>query len=266
MRLGTLGSRLTFAGQATQALVSAGEHDSDIAYFDTMDRVAEAVFAGVVEGGVLTSETSHTQATDTVKRMLAGDRLFIAEEIVVPYHCALLGKPGTRLEDITHVGGHGSLRQCGEFLRTKLSHATSQMHDKNSVVAAREVLEGDGSIAVIATEAVAHEFGLEVIEHDVDLGSAGGWWVLTSSMPTPRSDADHLAVVVEGQAQLDRLLVDLHASGLAVRTITNLPSGRIFEYGYLVTARTRDGAPIHARQYDALDADIRGVFASSTAP
>lgn len=265
MRLGTLGSKLTFAGQATVALLETGDHDERIEYFDTMDAVVEAVFAGTVDGGVLTSETSNTAATDTVKRILAGDRLYISREIIVPYHCALLGKPGTKIEDIKHVGGHGSLRQCREFLSTKLSHATAEMHRKNSVVAAREVLEGDGSIAVIATEAVASELGLEIIERDVDLGSAGGWWVLTSSFPEPPADADHLALLVEGQQQLNTVVRQLADQNLALRTVTNEPSGRIFEYRYFVTARTADGAAITPDQYASLDADVRGVFTTTTA-
>lgn len=264
MKLGTLGSRLTFAGQATESLVARGDHDREVAYFATMDDVVAAIHAGQVEGGVLTSETSHTQITDTVARMLAGDRLFIAEEIVVPYHCALLGKPGTRLEDITHVGGHGSIRQCREFLETKLSHATAEMHRKNSVVAAREVLDGDGSTAVIATEAVAAELGLEIIERDVDHGSVGGWWVLTAAMTAPVPHADHIAVVAEGQHRLDSVLHDLAAHGLAVRTVTNQSSGQIFEYRYLVTARTADGTPIAEAQYAPFGSELRGVFATAS--
>lgn len=265
MKLGTLGSRLTFAGQATEALLAQGEHDPEVAYFATMDDVVAAIHEGVVEGGVLTSETSHTQATDTVARMLAGDRLFVAEEIVVPYHCALLGKPGTRLEDIVHVGGHGSIRQCREFLETKLSHATAEMHRKNSVVAAREVRDGDGSVAVIATEAVAAEFGLEIIERDVDHGSVGGWWVLTAALTEPAAHADHVVLVVEGQSRLDSVLRELFARGLAIRTVTNQSSGQLFEYRYLVTARTADGAPITEAQYASFGAELRGVFATTTA-
>lgn len=264
MKLGTLGSPLTFAGQATLALVANGRHDPDIVYFDTMDAVVDGIRDGSVEGGILTSETSNTAATDTVKRMLEGDRLYIAEEIIVPYHCALLVKPGTRLEQIRHVGGHGSIRQCREFLETKLAHATAEMHRKNSVVAAREVLESDGSVAVIATEAVAHELGLEILERDVDGGSAGGWWVLTSSFVEATPAADHLALVVEGQAALDAVVRDLHARGLVVRTITNQPSGEIFEYRYLVTARAGGGRPLTPDQYTSLDADVRGVFTTTT--
>lgn len=261
--VGTLGSLLTFAGQATDTLVRLRPHLGEPSYFPTMDAVADAVLDQTIELGVLTSETSRTACTDTVARMLAGDRLFVADEILVPYHCALLGKPGTRLEDIRHVGGHGSLRQCGEFLRTRLPNATAAMHEKNSVVAAREVLDGDGSIAVIATEATGVELGLEIIERDVDGGAVGAWWALAASLQTP-PDADHIAVKVEGTDALSTVLASFPEHGLVLRSVTNQPTGELFHYRYLITARTTDGRPVGGGALSAFGDDLVGVFASAT--
>lgn len=264
IRIGTLGSSLTFAGQATAALRSCRKGLGEPAYFPTMDAVVDAVLDGTVDAGVLTSETSRTACTDTVARMLAGDPLFVLDEVVVPYHCALLGKPGTTIGEIRHVGGHGSIRQCGEFLRRRLPHATTQMHRLNSVEAAREVLDGDGSIAVIATEALATEFGLEIIERDVDGGAVGGWWALGAGLEI-RPGADHLAVLVDGSAALGEALAVLDRHRLAIRTITNAPTGEIFHYRYLITARTADGGAVPAEAVAALGNAVVGVFASTIA-
>lgn len=262
--VGTLGSVFTFAGQATAALLANRGAKAVTSYLSTMDAVVEAVLDGRIDQGVLTSETSRTACTDTAARLLAGDPLFIVEEIVVPYHCALLVRPGTTLEDIRHVGGHGSLRQCQEFLRTRLPRATAQMHEQNSVVAAREVLEGDGTTAVVATEALAAELGLTILERDVDGGAAGGWWALASKLDVA-GDADHVALRVEGADELNRMLAVLTVHGLVVRTITNQPSGEIFRYRYLITARTADAAPVSAQTLDSLGPAVVGAFASSTA-
>lgn len=260
-RIGTLGSLFTFAGQATAALLE-GRGDAEPTYLPTMDDVAAAVLDRTIDLGVLTSETSRTACTDTAARILAGDPLFIVEEIVVPYHCALLVRPATRLEEIRHVGGHGSLRQCGEFLRTRLPHATVQMHEQNSVVAAQEVLAGDGTTAVVATEALAAELGLQVLAHDVDGGAAGGWWALGSDLVVPEG-ADHVALRVEGADELNRALAMLAVRGLAIRTITNQPSGEIFQYRYLITAHTTDGRPVAAGVVAGLGAAVVGVFTST---
>jgi prephenate dehydratase len=261
--VGTLGSVLTFAGQATAALLSRRPELGEPAYLPTMDAVVEAVLDGTIDLGVLTSETSRTACTDTVARMLAGDRLYVVDEILVPYHCALQVKPGTRLEQIKHVGGHGSIRQCGDFLRTRLPGVTAAMHRQNSVVAAREVLEGDGSTAVIATEALAAEFGLEILEHDVDGGAVGGWWALSADLRRP-DGADHLALRIDGAGALAVAMARLDEAGLVVRTVTNQPTGELFAYRYLLTAHTADGRALDAAIVDAFGDQVVGVFTSTT--
>ncbi len=261
--IGTLGSELTFAGQATSALL---EHRPELAgpvYFPTMDGVVEAVLDGRIDYGVLTSETSHTACTETAARLLAGEKLFIADEIVVPYHCALLGKPGSWLAGITRVGGHGSIRQCRRFLAERLPHAQVDIHQQNSVAAAREVLDGDGSMAVIATEAAARALGLEIIERDVDGGSTAGWWALASTLDI-QPGADHLAVRVDGSAELGEILARLAPLGLDIRTITNAPTGELFRYRYLLVLRTRDGGPVSGHAIDTFGPRLVGVFATSS--
>lgn len=260
-RIGTLGSISTFAGQATKALLG-GREGEELTYLPTMDDVVAAVLARTIDVGVLTSETSRTACTDTAARILSGDPLFIVAEVVVPYHCALLVRPGTLLEDIRHVGGHGSLRQCGEFLRTHLPQASVQMHDLNSVVAAREVLAGDGTTAVVGTEALAQELGLEILTPDIDGGAAGGWWALAADPEHP-DGADHVALRVEGSDELNRVLAVLAVHGLTIRTITNQPSGEIFQYRYLITARTSDGRPLAADVVAGLGSAVVGIFASA---
>jgi prephenate dehydratase len=263
-RFATLGSSFTFAGQATEALLRhRSAPDAQCDYFPTMDAVAEAVLDGVVDAGVLTSETSRTACTDTAARILAGDPLFVVDEIVVPYRCALLGRPGTRIDQVTHVGGHGSIRQCAEFLRTRMPHASAAMHEQNSVVAAQEVLDGDGTTAVIATEALAHHLGLEVLETEVDGGALGGWWAL-AARPSRPAGATHVALRVVGSAALTRSLATLSGSGLQVRTVTNQPTGDLFNYRYLVTARTVDARAVPDDVLDAVGDHLVGVFSTTT--
>ncbi|MCX4817981.1 hypothetical protein OG601_46210 [Streptomyces sp. NBC_01239] len=262
-RLGTLGSELTFAGQAALAF-RAGHPDLETpAYFPTMDDVVAAVLDGRVDGGLLTSETSHTAVTDTFARVLGGDRLFVAAEVIVPYRCALLGRPGTALADIRQVGGHGSIRQCRRFLAEQLPGVRAEMHRQNSVEAAREVLHGDGTRAVIGTEATAARFGLEILAHDIDDGSVGAWWVLTDR-PRHDSDATHLALLADGSDRLDAVLTRAREQGLRPRTVTNGPTGELFRYRYLVILESADGVPLAPETADAFDADPVGAFTSVT--
>ncbi|MET7422163.1 prephenate dehydratase domain-containing protein [Dactylosporangium sp. NPDC005555] len=262
--IGTLGSPLTFAGQATaQLLARRSDEPGEPAYFPTMDAVVAAVLGADIDLGVLTSETSRTACTDTAARILAGEPLFVVDEIVVPYHCMLLGKPGTALADIRHVGGHGSIRQCRRFLAESLPHAQVEMHEQNSVAAARDVLAGDGTHAVIGTAALGRELGLEVVAADVDDGAAGGWWALSAKPDRPEG-ADHAAVRVTGAEELEDATARARAHGLRLRTVTNQPTGELFRYGYLMTLRSERG-PIAAAVLDDFGPALVGAFTTSTA-
>lgn len=260
-RLGTLGGELTFAGQAARAFTDLHPQLRAPAYFPTMDEVAAAVLDGRVDGGLLTSETSNTACTDTFTRLLRGEELFVAAEIVVPYRCALMGRPGAELGDITAVVGHGSLRQCTRFLSTHLPGAKVRMHEQNSIAAAHEVLAGDGHTAVVGTLALAARTGLEVMYTDVDDGSTGAWWVLTAR-PSAGAGADHLALLVDGAAALGDVTAQAARSGLRVRTVTNAATGRLFEYRYLVVLASEDGAPLTDAVLDAFTPRLAGAFTS----
>lgn len=262
-RFGTLGGELTFAGQAARAFADLHPDLGPTAYLPTMDEVAAAVVDGRLDGGLLTSETSNTGCTDTFARLLRGDRLYVAAEIVVPYRCALIVRPGTVLGAITTVVGHGSLRQCARFLSASLPDAEVRMHGQNSIAAAQEVLAGDGTTAVVGTEALAGRFGLEILAHDIDDGSTGAWWVLTSELAAGPG-ADHLAVLADGAEALGDVLGRAARLGLRPRTVTNGATGRIFAYRYLAVLETTDGAslaPDVLDEFSAADgAQLVGAF------
>ena len=75
----------------------------------------------------------------------------------------LLGKPGASIEQITLVLGHGSLRLCERILNRLLPNAELQIHPENSMAAARDVMNSDGTVAVIGTSRSKEDLGLELL-------------------------------------------------------------------------------------------------------
>lgn len=174
----TLGGPDTFAGQATSAFLQASESDVTVEYRPTMEAVWSALRAGDAETILLTAESTHAGMTDVAGEVLRDPELTVLAEVVLPYHCALLGKPGTQLREVQHVTGHGSLVQCQGYLQRELPWADVAVHRENSVVAAREVLDGDGSLAVVGSLGAAKRLGLAILARDVDDGSRGAWWII----------------------------------------------------------------------------------------
>jgi prephenate dehydratase len=235
----TLGGPGTFAGQATQAFLMRDPAIGPVEYLPTMDEVWEAASSGAVDSAVLTSETTNTSLQEIATRLLApGSGLSVNGEVLVPYHCLLLGKPGTRLEQIRLVLGHGSLVHCRRYLAEHLPRAEVRMHEKNSLAAAAEVLAGDGSIAVVGTALSAQSNGLAVLARDVDLGSVGSWWIMSRQLRvSPQPDVVLVAVSSTSPAALSDLLAQARSVGLTLRGIAPVPAGRLFGYHYLVVFR-----------------------------
>jgi len=201
-----------------------------------MDQVWAAVSIGEVDCGILTSETTHTGLVEIAPHLVNREHpLYVFGELVVPYRCMLLGKPGTHLEAIKLVLGHGSLKQCSSFFKEQMPDVEVRIHRQNSLAAATEVLEGDGTIAVVGTEHSARENGLSVLVQDVDRGSEGAWWLLTRApYVSPQPD-----VVIVGKRSgdgnlLGELICRMHFHGFGLRSIAAVNLDRIFEYGHLL--------------------------------
>ncbi|MGH3200823.1 MAG: prephenate dehydratase domain-containing protein [Streptosporangiaceae bacterium] len=238
----TLGGPGTFAGQATRAFLTRMPGLGPVEYLSTMDEIWAAVSAGAVDSAVLTSETTNTGLDDIGRHLLAPEAaLHVNGEILVPYHCMLLGRPGTSLDRIRLVLGHGSLVHCRGFLAERLPQAAVRMHDQNSLAAAAEVLAGDGDTAVVGTVLSAETNGLAVLERDIDRGSVGVWWIMSRELRiAPRPDVLVVGVSSADEGALGDLLGRARRVGLTLRGLTAVGAGSLFRYRYLVVLRSEN--------------------------
>ena len=177
--VGALGGPGTFASQAAEHLRARYPAWGAVRYAPTGDELWAALADGRLDVLVQTAETDQHGFSAVHARIAAPTgRAFVIAEAVVPYACALLAKPGTRLADVRQVLGHGSIQQCRQFLDEHLPHATVTMHGQNSMAAAEEVAAGDGTLALVGTRITAELNGLAVLATDVDGGSVANFWAL----------------------------------------------------------------------------------------
>ena len=235
----TLGGPGTFAGQATRAFVTRMPKLGPVQYLSSMDEIWAAVSSGVVDSAVLTSETTNTGLEAIARHLLVSETgLHVNGEILVPYRCMLLGRPGTSLDRIRVVLGHGSLIHCQGFLAERLPQAEARMHDQNSLAAAAEVLAGDGDIAVVGTLLSAETNGLAVLERDIDRGSVGAWWIMSRELRvSPRPDVLVVGVGSAAEGALGDLLGRMQGVDMTLRGIAAVGGGSIFRYDYLAVFR-----------------------------
>jgi chorismate mutase/prephenate dehydratase len=244
LRVGTLGSAATFAGEATARLVTLRPDFGAPAYFPSMDACWGALASGSVDVAVLgverTGQPNHGQA-------VIAQGFCVIDQIDLPLRCSLYVKPGARAENIRLITGHGSINQCGAWLDRHFPGVPRQIHALNSVAAAREVLSGDGSAAVIGSRSLPRVIaGLTRLAEDIDDGAVCRWWAV-SATPSFSETADTavLAGRIGPDGTLGALAAAMTANGFAIATAAAFPVDRgvgVYDYllGFTGDGRTAD--------------------------
>ena len=128
--------------------------------------VIEAVAAGEADFGVLPVENSCAGPVEEVRQLLAQTDLPVIAMHPLPVRMHLLAPEGTRMEDVRRIVSHPiALLQCKETLEAIGIEVEAA---SNTAAAAKAVAEaGDGSTAVLASEAAASIYGLTILRRNV---------------------------------------------------------------------------------------------------
>ena len=138
-----------------------------ILYFNSFDKVFEAVESGICPYGVLPVENSSAGSVAAVYDLMQKHRFHIVRALKLRIRHVLLGNPGARVGGPKEISSHPhALSQCGGFLGSHPS--IRSVPAINTAVAARE-LAASGRIdrAVIASRECAELYGLRILAEDV---------------------------------------------------------------------------------------------------
>lgn len=138
-----------------------------ILYFNSFDKVFEAVESGICPYGVLPVENSSAGSVAAVYDLMQKHRFHIVRALKLRIRHVLLGNPGASVGGLKEIASHPhALSQCGGFLGSHPS--IKSVPAINTAVAARE-LAASGRIdrAVIASRECAELYGLRILAEDV---------------------------------------------------------------------------------------------------
>jgi prephenate dehydratase len=238
LTLGALGGPHTFNAQAAKQLMRHYPQFGEIHYFPTSDAVLQAALRGDVTAACGQEQTSKDGFHTGMQARIAapGSRLYAVAEIAQAYHCSLLGKSGSRREQVRRVLGHsGSVTHSRSWLERNLPDAAIEIVETNSIGAARAALESDGSVASVGSPDLAKELGLTEIACDIDDGSVVNYWAV-SLEPLFDPMPDRLAVAgrFRGEGQMSHMICALRDSGFDLHAVFPRASGTVlYEYDYV---------------------------------
>ena len=206
---------------------------------DTFKDVMEAVQNGNADFGVLPIENTTTGGiTDSYDLLMEYDNYLVGEHVVKIEH-ALLGVPGTKIEDILKVYSHSQgLSQCRKFfdehpeIRPVVSKSTSE--------SAKRVMEAnDVSLAAIASKRAADIYGLDILEECLNTEDRNSTrFIIVTSKKQYLPNANKISICFElphESGSLYKMLSHIMYNNLNMTKIESRPiPGRSFEYRFFV--------------------------------
>jgi prephenate dehydratase len=237
LRVGTLGSATTFAGEATAQLCRRRADFADARYFATMDACWDELARGTVDVVVLSAE----RTGQPHHAWFVVDRGFsVMDRIAVPLGCNLYVKRGAAKRDVRAITGHGAIHLCTAFLDREFPGIAREVHGQNSVEAARAVASGDGSLAVVGSASLPSQVaGLELSAAQIDGGAICSWWAVSRE---PHHVSDPTVAIVAAElgpdGRLGTLADALGGAGFGLSVAASFPvTGPISTYRYLLEGR-----------------------------
>jgi Prephenate dehydratase len=234
IRIGTLGSAATFAGEATSRMRELYPEFSEAVYFPSMDDCWRELKQGTVDAVIVgTERTGQPHHGGPV----IAHGSYVIGELSQPLKCNLYVKPGTRKSDIRRITGHGSIHQCSAYLDREFPGIPREAHGLNSVEAAKDVMAGDGTMAVVGTRSLPRMVsGLEELGKGIDGGAVSNWWAV-SNQPVFSDEPEVLVIASRcgPDGQLGMLIGAVKDTGYLLRTAAPFPVNTgVSVYDYLL--------------------------------
>ncbi len=212
MKIGILGPAGTFSETAARLWLkekeigkSKAEAESEsekveIKYYETIFDVSESMLKKEVDYGIVPIENSLEGSVGEALDVLSSEndskgRMRIVGEILVPIKICLLQTLGKSL--IKKVVSHPhALAQCKQFIRERLRGVEKKSVD--STASAAKLASQSEEIVALASEAAAMEYGLNILEENVqDKDSVTRFVVLSSSgVKTAPTGKDKTSVLI----------------------------------------------------------------------
>ncbi|MSQ18327.1 MAG: hypothetical protein EXR39_01915 [Betaproteobacteria bacterium] len=218
LKTATLGSAGTFAGEAATLMCEKYAEFGEVVYRASMEACYEALDRGEVEVVILGQERTGQSHPG---RELIDRGYSVMKQEVVPLACNLYVKPGVAKEHIRKIVGHGSIHQCTAYLDKNFPGVPREQHHLNSVEAAKEVMTGDGSMAVVGSRSLVKLVpGLHTIASGIDSGAAASWWAYTKK-PIFSDTPNRLVITgrFASDGSLGDLIAGIHSAGFRLRAM-----------------------------------------------
>lgn len=152
-------------GTYTEEAARLYDATADLRPFPNITAVGMAVASGDTEQGVVPIENSIEGSVNfTLDLLLSEGSLLIRNEMVLPIEHFLMGRPGTRLQDIEVIYSHPqALAQCREYLERRFANA-ERSASLSTAQAVGDAIASQVPAAAIAPRRSADLYNAEIFD------------------------------------------------------------------------------------------------------
>lgn len=171
--------------------------EAEIYHVARFEDAMKEVQLGKADYAVMPIENSSAGAVIDMYDLLTRYDNYIVAETFLPVNHALLGVPGTKLQDVKTVFSHPqALMQCSNFLN---NNGLKQISVENTAVAAKRVIEeGDHSQAAVASEIAGKLYGLELLKTSIQNNQGNTTrFVILANRKVYQKDASKISLCFE---------------------------------------------------------------------
>ncbi len=139
----------------------------DIMYMDNFDAIFKAVDSGLCQYGILPIENNLHGSVTEVYDLMKKHNFKIVRSVKIKISHTLLGKKGTRKEDIKTIYSHPqAIGQCSEFL---LKTPKIKVIDHENTATSAEFVANmeDETVGAIANQDCAKLYGLDILDDNI---------------------------------------------------------------------------------------------------
>ena len=203
--------------------------------------VAAAVDSGEADEGMVPIENSiGGSVSDTLDLLIHESTLFIRHEIVLPIKHFLVGRPGTRLEDVDVIySKQQALEQCRRYMAEHFD-GVREAASMSTAAAVEDMFGGEGRAAAIATERAAELYGAVVLASGIeDYANNMTRFVVLASADHPRTGDDKTSICFsfsgDDPGVLHAALGEFASRGINLTKIESRPTREALgEYIFLI--------------------------------
>ena len=248
-------------GTYTEEAALLYDSGADLRPFPTITSVGRAVTSGETEQGVVPIENSIEGSVNfTLDLMVSEESLFIRHEMVLPIEHYLMGKAGTRPEDVQVIYSHPqALAQCREYLERRFPTAERSASLSTALAVGDAVASAVPAVA-IAPRRAAELYSAEIFDSAIqDVAANATRFVVLSKADHPPTGDDKTSLFFnfdrDVPGQLYTVMGEFAHRNINLAKIESRPTKQLLgQYFFLVDC---DGHREDPSLGDAIEA-IRG--------